>query len=249
MPPINRASTSNNPDPMIRPAIVEANYEVLESLLRERKRQRRNEDLRTELEYFSEEYDEEREMELRLTEGIRVERNDKGGRSLGQRIEDNGSQGMNLPPLLANHLGRSENGQPLQSSLTSMHGGRHPSTNIGGNLPPNGEACGKPMSHPSEAQGGSSSFRGPPTYYSYGGYALQAPTKGASPYLMGLYTPRAPSGLFADYTGCVTLFVRWIEDYPLPDGLKMPSHVGPYDVKRDPDNFLHLFECEIRMKK
>nr|GEW99723.1 reverse transcriptase domain-containing protein [Tanacetum cinerariifolium] len=46
-------------------AFVEANYEVLESLLREHQRQIRNEDLRTKLEYLSEDYDEEREMEPR----------------------------------------------------------------------------------------------------------------------------------------------------------------------------------------
>ncbi|GJU74873.1 hypothetical protein Tco_1266278 [Tanacetum coccineum] len=50
-------------------------------------------------------------------------------------------------------------------------------------------------------------------------------------------------------TGYVTLFVCWIEDYPLPDGLKMPSHVGSYDEKGDPDNFLHLFEGAIHMQK
>ncbi|GJY27792.1 hypothetical protein Tco_0403559 [Tanacetum coccineum] len=50
---------------MISPSFVEANYEVLESLLRERQRQIRNKDLRTELEYFSEDCDEEREMEPR----------------------------------------------------------------------------------------------------------------------------------------------------------------------------------------
>ncbi|GJR25032.1 hypothetical protein Tco_0973559 [Tanacetum coccineum] len=60
-----RASTSTNPNPTISPPFVEANYEILESLLRERQRQTRNEDLRTELEYFSEDYDEEREMEPR----------------------------------------------------------------------------------------------------------------------------------------------------------------------------------------
>ncbi|GJV94060.1 hypothetical protein Tco_1541873 [Tanacetum coccineum] len=60
-----RASTSANPNYMISPNFVEANYEVLESLLRERRWQIRNEDLRTELEYFSEDYDEEREMEPR----------------------------------------------------------------------------------------------------------------------------------------------------------------------------------------
>ncbi|GJU52939.1 hypothetical protein Tco_1226653 [Tanacetum coccineum] len=61
----NHTSTSANSDPMISSAFVEANYEVLESLLRERRRHRCNEDLRTKLEYFSEEYDKEREMEPR----------------------------------------------------------------------------------------------------------------------------------------------------------------------------------------
>ncbi|GJW25437.1 hypothetical protein Tco_0039248 [Tanacetum coccineum] len=60
-----RASTSTDPTPMISPAFVEANYEILESLLKDRRRQIHNEDLKTELEYFSEDYDEEREMEPR----------------------------------------------------------------------------------------------------------------------------------------------------------------------------------------
>ncbi|GJU40946.1 reverse transcriptase domain-containing protein [Tanacetum coccineum] len=65
MPLAYHASTSTNPNPTISPAFVEANYEILESLLRERRRPIHNEDLRTELEYFSEDYDEEREMEPR----------------------------------------------------------------------------------------------------------------------------------------------------------------------------------------
>ncbi|GKE06285.1 hypothetical protein Tco_1398303 [Tanacetum coccineum] len=60
-----RASTSTNPAPMISPDFIEANYEILKSLLRDRRRQIRNEDLRIELEYFSEDYDEELEMEPR----------------------------------------------------------------------------------------------------------------------------------------------------------------------------------------
>nr|GEU99143.1 hypothetical protein [Tanacetum cinerariifolium] len=50
------------------------------------------------------------------------------------------------------------------------------------------------------------------------------------------------------YSGCITLFVRWNEDYPLADELKMPSHIGSYDGKGDLDNFLHLFEGAIRMQ-
>ncbi|GJY73716.1 reverse transcriptase domain-containing protein [Tanacetum coccineum] len=58
-----------------------------------------------------------------------------------------------------------------------------------------------------------------------------------------------PAGPFADSAGSVTPFVRWIENYPLPDGLKMPSHIGSYDGKGDPYNFLHLFKGAIRMQK
>nr|GEU52242.1 hypothetical protein [Tanacetum cinerariifolium] len=59
------ASTSTDPTPMISPDFVEANYEILESMLRDRRRQICNEDLQTELEYFSEDYDEELKMEPR----------------------------------------------------------------------------------------------------------------------------------------------------------------------------------------
>ncbi|GJT02675.1 hypothetical protein Tco_0823844 [Tanacetum coccineum] len=58
-----------------------------------------------------------------------------------------------------------------------------------------------------------------------------------------------PAGLFVDSAGSVTPFVFWIKDYPLLDGLKMPFHIGSYDGKGDPDNFLHLFEGAIRMQK
>ncbi|GKF87399.1 hypothetical protein Tco_0258276, partial [Tanacetum coccineum] len=64
-PLTNRASTSANPNLVISPAFVEANYEVLESLLRGRRRHAHNKDIRTELDYYNEEYDEKREMEPR----------------------------------------------------------------------------------------------------------------------------------------------------------------------------------------
>ncbi|GJR42938.1 hypothetical protein Tco_1311041 [Tanacetum coccineum] len=224
-PLANRASTSANLDPMISTTFVEANYEVLESLLMDRRRQIRNKDLYTKLDHYSQEYDEEREIEprpvhVRETTRVlrigsprvqrhrgrvvefkdalnrhrtRVEREFDGRRPSRWRAEDGGSRGVNLPPLHVAHLGRSENGQPLQSILTFWYGGNQPSTNSGGNLHPN--------------------------------------------------------SLFVDYTGCVTPFVRWIEDYPLPDGLKMLSHVCSYDGKGDLDNYLHLFKCVIRMPK
>ncbi|GJV85078.1 hypothetical protein Tco_1524976 [Tanacetum coccineum] len=66
---------------------------------------------------------------------------------------------------------------------------------------------------------------------------------------MPMYPNLNTAGSFADITGSVTPFVRWIEDCPLPDGLKMPSHIGSYDGKGDLGNFLHLFERAIRMRK
>ena len=63
--PNHHASTSANPEPIISPAFVDANYEELESLLRARRRQNRNTEMRRELVYSSDEYDEEIEMEPR----------------------------------------------------------------------------------------------------------------------------------------------------------------------------------------
>ncbi|GJS37194.1 hypothetical protein Tco_0535576 [Tanacetum coccineum] len=130
-----RASNLANPNPMISPAFVEANYEVLESLLREQRRQIRNEDVRTKLEYFKRVVGFE---EAPNREGSRAGRNAEGSRPSEIEARENRNRGMNLPPLLAAHLGRNESGQPLRSSLTSVYGGHQPSTNIGGNLPPNG---------------------------------------------------------------------------------------------------------------
>nr|GEW01915.1 hypothetical protein [Tanacetum cinerariifolium] len=116
------ASTLTNPNSVISPAFVKANYKAPESFLRDRRRQMHNNDLRTELGYFSKDYDEEQEME--------------------------------------------------------------------------------PRPEPTRA--------------------ATLPLRVASPR---------------------------IQDYPLPDGLKMPSHIGSYDGKEDPDDFLNLFEGAIQMKK
>ncbi|GJZ21438.1 hypothetical protein Tco_0558477 [Tanacetum coccineum] len=69
------------------------------------------------------------------------------------------------------------------------------------------------------------------------------PLLGASPPTIhkgGIYHNLSPTmayphkiGSFADSTGFVTPFVRWIEDYPLSDGLKMPSDISSYDGKGD----------------
>ncbi|GJV82166.1 hypothetical protein Tco_1518036 [Tanacetum coccineum] len=67
----------------------------------------------------------------------RVERNNEGGRPSKEASRGNESQNVNLPLLLAAHIGRSENGQPLQSSLTSVYGGQALPNNKVENLPPN----------------------------------------------------------------------------------------------------------------
>ncbi|GKA83736.1 reverse transcriptase domain-containing protein [Tanacetum coccineum] len=159
----------------------------------------------------------------------------------------------------------------------SIHEGHQPSTNMRGNLLPNGTlrshhaqpfipsslhthtrlvpihvnrysqpstslVNGKTPNFPFQTQIGNPPAGGISTYHPQGGIYHRL-----SPIMAYLHTMGLCS--FADSTGSVTPFVYWIEDYPLPDGLKMPSHIGSYDGKGDPDNFLHLFEGAIRMQK
>ncbi|GJW46428.1 reverse transcriptase domain-containing protein [Tanacetum coccineum] len=266
-----RASNSANPNPVIIPAFVEANYEALESLLRDRRRQMRNNDLRTKLEYFSKDYDEEREMEPRpeptraATHPLRIT-SPRIRRRGTQRKE---GQSVNLPPLLAAHLGRGENRQPLQSSLTSVYGGHPLPNNLGGNLPSNA------LKLPHANSTGKPPYGGIPAHLPQEGHAPQTFTNCNIPFQNGftypanmhtnsypfytqpMYTfPNVPvytnpnlTGAVLNPVGSVTPFVRWIEDYPLPDGLKMHSYIDSYDRKGYPDNFLHLFKGAIRMQK
>ncbi|GKD32753.1 hypothetical protein Tco_1248262, partial [Tanacetum coccineum] len=236
-------------------AFVEANYEVLESLLRERRRHRCNEDLRTKLEYFSEEYDKEREMEPRpvrvseTTPGWKQGRKELrrwkafGTKSRGQQASRNESPptpGGNLPPN-STHL--SHNALLFIPNSLQPSNGPIP-TDVNPYPQPNMGITYAPMSNNIPAPNG---FM----------YPLAAPSNNYPSYTQPMYPlPNAPAypnhgttGLFVDSTVCVTPFVCWIEDYPLPDGLKMPSHVGSYDGKGDPDNYLHLFEGAIRMEK
>nr|GEV09493.1 hypothetical protein [Tanacetum cinerariifolium] len=125
-PLAKRASISANPYPVISPSFVESNYEVLESILKDRRRQVYNEDLRTELDYYSEEYDKEREMEPRplgakettFVLQIWVKRESDDRRPSERRSKDGGSRGVNLPPLLAAHRGRRGNLPPNSTYLS-----------------------------------------------------------------------------------------------------------------------------------
>nr|GEV10025.1 reverse transcriptase domain-containing protein [Tanacetum cinerariifolium] len=76
----------------------------------------------------------------------------------------------------------------------------------------------------------------PPTIYPFYAQPINPLPKAS------MYLNCGPMGMFADSVGYVTPFVHWIKDYPLLEGLKMPSHVGSYDGKGDPDNYLRLFK-------
>ncbi|GKB85302.1 hypothetical protein Tco_0957574 [Tanacetum coccineum] len=263
------------------------------------KRHVRNEDLRREFDYYSEECDKEIKMEplsacvreatpilrtgssrIRIhrgrviefeealnRDGSKVERESNSRRPSGRRAEESGSHRGNLPSLLIAHLGRSENGKHLQSTLTSGYGGNQPLTNSRGNLPPNGTyllhnalpfipnslqppingqmpiyanpysqsnagiTYSQPSSFSFHTLGNNPSFKGASTCLPYEGYTQQASMSNYGP---SHNKPMYPSN---------------IEDYPLPDGLKMPSHVVSYDGKGDLNNYLHLFEGSIRMQK
>ncbi|GJX62109.1 hypothetical protein Tco_0295009 [Tanacetum coccineum] len=221
----NRASTLANPDLVISPTFVEANYEVLEALLRDHRRQVRNEELCTELDYYSEEGRVVEFKDAPNRDGSRVEKESDGRRPSEHRTKDGGSRGGNLAPLLVAHLGRSENEQPIQSTLTSGFGGNQPSTNSGGNLPPNG------------------------TYLSYNALpfipnSLQPLTSGHMSIYVNPYSQHNANMTYGQPLGYYFI-PKAIEDYPLPNELKMPYHVGSYNGKEDPDNYLHLFEGSI----
>ncbi|GKE13918.1 hypothetical protein Tco_1421495 [Tanacetum coccineum] len=119
-----RASTSTDPTPMISPAFVEANYEILESLLRDRRRQIHNEDLRTELEYFSEDYDKEGEMEPRpeRTREVTLPLRTRSSRVCGQRERVVGFE--EAPNKKGSRTGRNTEGNRPSEARTEENGRR-----------------------------------------------------------------------------------------------------------------------------
>ncbi|GJZ13501.1 reverse transcriptase domain-containing protein [Tanacetum coccineum] len=276
-PFVYHASTSTNPNLMICPAFVETNYEILESLLRERQRQISNEDLRTELEYSSEDYDEEREMEPR-PEPRRLATLTLWLRSPRVRRQRERVVGFEDAPNREGNK-RERNAEGIRPSEIEAREGHQPSTNMGGgNLPPNGTllshhaqpfipSClhiptklmaihvnpysqpsanlvyGQALNFPFQTQMGNPLAGGTFTYHTQEGYIPQAFTNNSVPSYNGLMHPTVTP------SSSVTLFVCWIEDYPLPNRLKMPSQIGSYDGKGDLDNFLHLFEGAICMQK
>nr|GEV16608.1 hypothetical protein [Tanacetum cinerariifolium]GEV81921.1 hypothetical protein [Tanacetum cinerariifolium] len=168
----------------------------------------------------------------------RVERNNGGGRPSEEAPRGNGSQntfsnnvGGNLPPKAHRLPFTNSDEKPLyRGSFANLpQGGHVPSTFTNSNiLPQNG------IMHPTNIPSNSYPFYTQPMY--------TFPN-------MPTYANPNSTDLFPNPLGLLTPCVCWIEDYPLPDGLKMPFHIGSYDGKGDPDNFLHLFEGAIRMQK
>ncbi|GJW19380.1 hypothetical protein Tco_0026816 [Tanacetum coccineum] len=162
--------------------------------------------------------------------------------------------GGNLPPndtLLSHHA------QPFIPSSLHTLTGLVPIHVNPYSQPSAGLVNGQTLNFLFQTQIGNPLARGTSTYHPQGGYIPQAFTNNGVPsynrsmyptvtpssnypfYTQPMYPPPNmlvypnPAGSFANSTGSVTSFVRWIEDYPLPDGLKMPSHIGSYDGKRD----------------
>ncbi|GJZ68428.1 hypothetical protein Tco_0631668 [Tanacetum coccineum] len=100
----NRASTLSNPNPVISLDFVEANYEVLESLLRKRRRSPRARRHRGRVVEFEDALNKDRS---------RVERESNDRRPSERRIDEGGIHRGNLPLLHVTHLGISENKKPL----------------------------------------------------------------------------------------------------------------------------------------
>ncbi|GKD80328.1 hypothetical protein Tco_1342949 [Tanacetum coccineum] len=63
-------------------------------------------------------------------------------------------------------------------------------------------------------------------------------SSGVVPYMEHLNYEESPSPL-----------VKWIEDFHLPDGLRIPPHVGYYDGKGDLDEFIYASEGATKMEK
>ncbi|GKC44629.1 hypothetical protein Tco_1062351 [Tanacetum coccineum] len=68
-------------------------------------------------------------------------------------------------------------------------------------------------------------------------------------YEQDLLWPGPPRGRYGYDEESPSLLTRWIKEFKFPDGLKVLPHVGYYDGKGDPYNFIHVFEGAMRMEK
>ncbi|GJY86359.1 hypothetical protein Tco_0500385 [Tanacetum coccineum] len=255
MPLAYHASTSTNPSPVISPTFVEANYETLESLLKDRRREMES---RPELvraitpplpaasprvRRRREEYWGLRKLKTEGKVGSKGTTKVEGLRKKHQEGMEalSNSVGGNIPP---NCTFLSPNAQPFIPASLNAPNGLMPMHGSFANLPQGGHV---PLAFTNGSILPQNGFMHPvnipPNSYPFYTQPMYAFPN------MPAYANTNSTGPFPNPLGSVTPFVRWIEDYPLPDGLKMPSHIGSYNGKGDPDNFLHLFEGAIRIQK
>ncbi|GJT48348.1 hypothetical protein Tco_0974505 [Tanacetum coccineum] len=191
-----------------------------------------NNDLRTELEYVSEDYDEEREMEPR-PEHVRAVNPPLRAASL--RVHRRRERGVGFEETQNRGESRvkrnNEGGRPSEEESRGNESQNALSNNVGGNLPPNGGW-----------------YRAPPVWTVFGEASLRV---GVSIIEFAKDAHEMSSDKTRRCVGGVYMHTHEVlfEDYPLLNELKKPSHIGSYDGKGDPDNFLHLFEGAIRMQK
>ncbi|GKB61772.1 hypothetical protein Tco_0917958 [Tanacetum coccineum] len=224
---------------MINPAFIEANYEVLESLLREHRRRMRNEDLHTELEYFSEECDEEREMEPRPA---RAKETTPVLPTVSPRVQRQRERVVEFKNAPNRDEGRVERNFERRNSKRRGEDYKHQEVNLpplqaahlvrrensetlqssltfihGGHQPSINvrgnlppNAYGHPLSYPSHAHGENPTFGGTSAYHPYEGYAPQAPTSSNIPTSNGfMYSFAAPSNNFLFDTQPI---LYWLHD-------------------------------------
>nr|GEY02830.1 hypothetical protein [Tanacetum cinerariifolium] len=198
-----------------------------------------NNNLRTELDYFSKDYDEEREIEPRseparaVTPPLRAASprvHKRRKRVFGfEETQNRGGSRIEKTAKVEGLWKKHQEGMEVKI-------GQALPNNVGGNLPHNAHEL------PSINSGEKPLYMG----------KLHQPSTRRPMYTfpnMPVYTNPNSTCLSPNPLGLVSPFVCWIEDYPLLDGLKMPSHIGSYDGKKDLDNFLHLFKRAIRMQK
>ncbi|GKC63536.1 hypothetical protein Tco_1096134, partial [Tanacetum coccineum] len=203
-------------------AFVEANYEVLESLIRDRRRHVRNEDVRTKLDYYrSPRARRHRGRVVKFKEapnrdGSRVERKSDSKRPLERMVEEGGIHGGNLPTLLVAHLGRSRNGHLQPPSNGQIPSYVNPYTQPHASMTYN-----QPPSHPFHTQSSNPSFRGASLYHPYGGCTQQAPISNNGPNNTRLVHPsNVPHNSYPFYTQPTN---------PLPNA-PMYQTYGPADL-------------------
>ncbi|GKD60586.1 hypothetical protein Tco_1298095 [Tanacetum coccineum] len=132
---------------------------------------------------------------------------------------------QNIPPLLATHLRETKK---RRQTLSSMQAPAAPHQNQRGQ--------GKEGFHsrhpiPEHQQQYSTSFNGFNNQHG------------------AFHPPRAKNPPNALYPCDTINLLNNNKEFQFLDGFKVPPHVGYYDEKADPDNFLHVFEGAIRMEK